>query len=74
MAEFHSAWVDAEAQREALANEWLEDYWVCMYNEIPESDIAVQYHFKKLMHTFVFKHRADDIPEGKDRWEYLMEL
>ena len=42
LAEFHSEWVDAETQREALANEWLEDYWGCKSYEIPESDITVQ--------------------------------
>ena len=30
-------------------------------------------HMKQYLHTFVFDHRGDDVPEGENRWEYLTE-
>jgi hypothetical protein len=69
LAEFQPAWVAAEAEREAMEIKWLEDYVGCKPFELPKEDVAFHGHLKNFLHTFVFDHRADDIPEGKGRWE-----
>ena len=72
--EFHREWVAAEAEREALANACLEAYFGCGYNELTDSKKSFYDRMLDFLRIFVFDHKADFVPEGRNRWEYLTDM
>ena len=72
--EFHREWVAAEAEREALANACLEAYFGCGYNDLTDSQKSLHDGMLEFLRIFVFDHKADFVPEGRNRWEYLIDM
>ena len=72
--EFHREWVAAEAEREALANAFLEAYFGCGYNDLTDSQKSFHDRMLKFLWIFVFDHKADFVPEGRNRLEYLTDM
>ena len=72
--EFHREWVAAEAEREALANACLEAYFGCGYNDLTNSQKSLHDGMLEFLRIFVFDHKADFVPEGRNRWEYLTDM
>ena len=73
-ADIHSDWVKGEAEREALVTTCVEGYFECEINQIPESKLGLYYIMQEFIQIFLFDHCKDVVPEGRNRWEYLVEL
>jgi hypothetical protein len=71
--EFHREWVAAEAEREAMANACLEAYSGCGYNDLPDSKNIFHDRMLDFLRIFLFDHKTDFVPEGRNRWEYLID-
>ena len=72
--EFHREWVAAEAEREAMANACLEAYFGCGYSDLTNSKKSFHDRMLDFLRIFVFDHKADFVPEGRNRWEYLTDM
>ena len=72
--EFHREWVAAEAERKAMANACLEAYFGCGYNDLTNSQKSLHDGMLEFLRIFVFDHKADFVPEGRNRWEYLTDM
>ncbi len=74
LAEFRRGWVAAQAEREALVIACLEAFFECATNEIPECKVGYHYQMQEALRIVLFDHRADFVPKGRNRQEYLTEL
>ena len=74
VADFHRDWVTSQAEREAMATKCLEAYFECGTNQIPESKRGLYNLMQEFIQIFLYDHRGDDVPDGRNRWEYLLEL
>ncbi len=72
--EVHRERVAAEAEREAMANAFLEAYFGCGYNDLANSQKTLHDGMLNFLRIFVFDHKADFVPEGRNRWEYLTDM
>ncbi len=66
--EFHREWVAAEADREAMANACLEAY------DLTNSQKSFHDRMLEFLRIFLFDHKADFVPQGRNRWEYLIDM
>ncbi len=65
--EFHREWVAAEAEREGMANACLEVYFGCGYNDLTDSQKSFHDRMLDFFWIFMFDHRSDFVPEGRNR-------
>ncbi len=72
--EFHSEWVAAEAEHKAMAKACLEAYFGCGYNDLTYSQKSFHDRILEFLRIFVFDHKADFVPEGRNRWKYLIDM
>ncbi len=72
--EFHREWLATEAEREAMANACLKAYFGCVYNDLINSQKYFYDRMLDFLRIFVFDHKADFVPEGRNRWEYLIDM
>jgi hypothetical protein len=72
--EFHREWVAAEAEREAMANAYLGEYFGCGYNDLPYYKKSFHDRMLEFLRIFLFDHKADFVPEGRNRWEYIIDM
>ncbi len=71
LVESHAVWVAEKDEREAIETACLEEYFGYGLEYFLESRLRLFELMKDYLHTFVFDHRGDDVPEGENRWEYL---
>jgi hypothetical protein len=67
-------WVAEESDREAVVTACLEAYFECATNEIPQCKIGIHNLMLEFLRIFLFDHRGDVVPEGRNRWEYLTQV
>ena len=63
-----------EAEREAVVTACLDAYFECETNEIPLCKLETHSIMLEFLRIFLFDHRGDVVPEGRNRWEYLTEV
>jgi hypothetical protein len=74
LAELNCGWVAEESDREAVVTTCLEAYFECASNEIPQCKLGIYNHMLQFLRIFMFDHRGDIVPEGRNRWEYLTQV
>ena len=73
--QYHPIWVGETEEPQALVNAYFEKYFGCELSKIPEerkNDFFGYETLKRHLHAFMFDRRGIDVPEGVNRWEYLL--
>jgi hypothetical protein len=74
MAELERAWVAEEDERGAVVTACVDAYFECETNEIPLGKLRTHSIMLEFVRIFLFDHRGDVVPKGRNRWEYLIEV